>query len=121
MPVAIRLSRVGTKHVPFFRVVVVDSRKKRDGEVIEVIGTYNALKTELVNFKADRYEDWLSKGAQPSDTAKKVYKLNKKQQSGKLETKVETKAVVKRQKKSETAKAVEPSVEPVVSVENTDN
>src|SRR5579872_2073222 len=105
MPVAIRLSRVGTKHVPFFRVVVVDSRKKRDGAVLEVLGTYNALKTELVNFKADRYEDWISKGAQPSDTAKKVYKLNKmKKAADTAEPKAEAKTIAKRQKKSEASK-----------------
>ena len=78
MPVAIRLSRIGTKHKPFYRVVVVDSRKKRDGACIENIGTYDALKGELVRFDADRYDVWVKQGAQPSDTAKKLYKLSKK-------------------------------------------
>lgn len=78
MSVSIRLSRVGTKHVPFYRIVVMDSRKKRDGECLEYIGTYDAIKSSVVGFKADRYEDWISKGAQPSDSAKKIYKLVKK-------------------------------------------
>ncbi len=78
MPVAIRLSRIGTKHKPFFRVVVVDSRKKRDGECIENIGTYDAIKSELVRFDAERYDAWVKQGAQPSDSAKKLYRLFKK-------------------------------------------
>lgn len=78
MSVSIRLSRVGTKHVPFFRVVVVDSRKKRDGKVLENIGTYDGLKTKLVMFKPERYDAWIKLGAQPSDTAKKLYRLFKK-------------------------------------------
>lgn len=77
MSVVIRLSRIGTKHVPFYRVVVVDSRKKRDGAVLENIGTYNAEKTELVRFNQDRYDAWIKVGAQPSDTAKKLYRLFK--------------------------------------------
>ena len=46
MPVSIRLSRFGRKDLPFYRVVVVDSRKKRDGEFLETIGTYDGLKTK---------------------------------------------------------------------------
>ncbi len=78
MPVAIRLSRIGTKHKPFFRVVVVDSRKKRDGECLENIGTYDAVKGQLVCFYAERYDAWVKQGAQPTDTAKKLYRLSKK-------------------------------------------
>ncbi len=80
MPVSIRLSRVGTKHVPFYRVVVVDSRKKRDGEVLENIGTYDGLKSSLVTFKPERYDAWVKLGAQPSATAKKLYRLFQKKQ-----------------------------------------
>src|SRR3972149_8944772 len=81
MPVSIRLSRIGTKHVPFFRLVIVDSRKKRDGQYIENIGTYDAEKSKLVQFNQERYEAWVKLGAQPSDTAKKLYKLYKKETS----------------------------------------
>lgn len=77
MSVVIRLSRVGTKHVPFHRIVVVDSRKKRDGAILENIGTYDAEKTELVCFNPDRYDAWVKVGAQPSETAKKLYRLFK--------------------------------------------
>ncbi len=82
MPVAIRLSRIGTKHKPFFRMVVVDSRKKRDGEPLENIGTYDGIKGELVRFDAERYDAWVKKGAQPSDTAKKLYRRFKKKSLG---------------------------------------
>ncbi len=78
MPVAIRLSRIGTKHKPFFRIVVVDSRKKRDGAVLENIGTYDALKSSLITFDADLYDAWVKNGAQPSDSAKRLYRLYKK-------------------------------------------
>lgn len=77
MSVVIRLSRVGTKHVPFYRVVVADSRKKRDGAILENLGTYNAEKTELVCFNPDRFDAWVKVGAQPSETAKKLYRLYK--------------------------------------------
>lgn len=95
MPVAIRLSRIGTKHKPFFRVVAVDSRKKRDGECLENIGTYDAIKGELVRFDAERYDAWVQKGAQPSDTAKKLYRLAKKK-AAKVESKPAAKAPVKK-------------------------
>ena len=96
MPVAIRLSRIGTKHKPFFRMVVVDSRKKRDGECLENIGTYDGLKGELVRFDAERYDAWVKKGAQPSDTAKKLYRLFKKKNAKTDTPKKVTKTVVKK-------------------------
>ncbi len=92
MPVAIRLSRIGTKHKPFFRMVVVDSRKKRDGECLENIGTYDGIKGELVRFDAERYDAWVKKGAQPSDTAKKLYRLFKKKSAGSAGTDTPKKA-----------------------------
>ncbi len=78
MPVAIRLSRIGSKHKPFFRMVVVDSRKKRDGAVLENIGTYDAVKGELIRFETERFDAWVKQGAQPSDTAKKLYRSFKR-------------------------------------------
>lgn len=78
MSVRIRLSRIGRKKKPFYRLIVVDGRKKRDGAYIANIGTYDALKTKLVMFNEDLYKGWVSKGAQPTDTAKKLYALYKK-------------------------------------------
>lgn len=78
MPVKIRLSRVGKKHTPFYRVVAVDSRKKRDGASLAIIGTYDPLKTSIIKFDEETYTNWIKKGAQPTDSAKKVYRLFKK-------------------------------------------
>jgi small subunit ribosomal protein S16 len=81
MAVKIRLSRAGKKHEPFHRVVVMDSRQKRDGEVIATIGTIDALKGVVVRFNLDLYNTWIEKGAQPTDSARKLYKQAKKEVS----------------------------------------
>lgn len=78
MAVKIRLSRTGKKHVPFYRLVVVDSRKKRDGAYLANLGTYDALNGSLVQFHEGLYNEWLAKGAVLTDSAKKVYKVFKK-------------------------------------------
>lgn len=78
MAVKIRLSRIGKKKVPFFRVIAIDERKKRDGAFLENIGTYDVLNGQVVIFNEERYNDWISKGAVPTDSAKKVYRLFKK-------------------------------------------
>ena len=71
MPVRIRLSRVGTKKRPFYRIVVADSRRARDGRFIDRIGTYNPMlpadHAERIKIDADKAKDWIQKGAQPSD------------------------------------------------------
>lgn len=81
MAVKIRLSRAGKKHEPFHRVVVMDSRQKRNGEVIATIGTIDALKGIVVRFDLDLYNAWIEKGAQPTDSARKLYKQAKKEVS----------------------------------------
>ena len=84
MAVRIRLSRIGKKHIPFFRVVAVDSRRKRDGAVLANIGTYDALNSKVIKFHEELYQEWISKGALPTDSAKKIYQLFKKE-AGALE------------------------------------
>lgn len=79
MAVRIRLSRIGKKHVPYFRLVAVDSRKKRDGQVLANIGTYDVLNRRVVQFHEDIYNEWLSKGALPTDSARKMHRLYKKE------------------------------------------
>lgn len=75
MAVKIRLHRMGAKKNPFYRVVVADSRYPRDGRFIEEIGTYNPLKEPSeVKIDADKAKDWISKGAQPTDTVKALLK-----------------------------------------------
>ena len=75
MSVKIRLARIGKKHAPYYRIVAIDSRKKRDGASLEILGTYNPLKGELVQFHNDRIEDWISKGAIPTDAVRKLQKM----------------------------------------------
>ncbi|EOS8037633.1 30S ribosomal protein S16 [Enterococcus hirae] len=73
MAVKIRLKRMGSKKSPFYRIVVADSRSPRDGRFIETIGTYNPLKDPAeVVLKEDLVLNWLSKGAQPSDTVRNI-------------------------------------------------
>lgn len=78
MAVKIRLARVGKKHVPFYRIVAIDSRNKRDGAFIEDLGTYDALRKSLVQFHGERIKDWLSKGAIIADSVKKLQRLHAK-------------------------------------------
>ena len=71
MAVKIRLTRLGDKKSPFYRVVVADSRTSRDGKVIENLGYYNPL-TEKDNLKIDSEKTlaWIKNGAQPTETAR---------------------------------------------------
>ncbi len=77
MSVRIRLSRIGKKHVPFYRVISVDKRKKRDGAFLEDLGTYDAIKSTVVRFDEEGYKRRLEQGAIPSDAVKKIYILFK--------------------------------------------
>lgn len=79
MPVRIRLTRAGSKNRPFFRVVVADSRKRRDGRFIEKLGYYDPLpKQEQIQIDQERVDHWVSQGAQISETVKRLLKrMNK--------------------------------------------
>jgi small subunit ribosomal protein S16 len=71
--VKIRLTRLGTHKRPFYRVIVADSRARRDGPFIEVLGTYNPLKEPSeIQLDLEKTKLWLQRGAQPTDTAKKL-------------------------------------------------
>ncbi|HYH90805.1 MAG TPA: 30S ribosomal protein S16 [Solirubrobacteraceae bacterium] len=70
-----RLTRVGGKKDPVWRVVVADSRSPRDGRVIETIGRYNAqTDPSTIQIDEERAKHWLAHGAQPSDTVRKLLK-----------------------------------------------
>ena len=73
MAVKIRLTRMGDKKAPFYRVVVADSRSPRDGKYIDLLGTYNPL-TNPAEIKIDneKAQTWLKNGALPTETAKSV-------------------------------------------------
>ena len=73
MAVRLRLTRVGGRKDPVWRVVVADQRSPRDGRVIETVGQYNAqTEPSTIVLKEDRIEEWLSKGAQPTAQVKRL-------------------------------------------------
>ena len=69
MAVTIRLKRMGRKNRPFYRIIAIDSRSRRDGVEIERLGWFDPLRTDVaVNLNEDRVIHWLKQGAQPSET-----------------------------------------------------
>lgn len=75
MAVRIRLRRMGARKRPFYRIVVADSRSPRDGRIIEEIGYYNPISQPVeIKVDEDKAKQWLSTGAQPSDTVKTILK-----------------------------------------------
>lgn len=75
--VVIRLARGGSKHRPFFNIVVADSRNRRDGRFIERVGFYNPVandKQERVRLQEDRLNHWVAQGAQLSEAVAKLVK-----------------------------------------------
>jgi small subunit ribosomal protein S16 len=71
--VKIRLTRLGAHKRPFYRVIVADSRARRNGPFIEIIGTYDPLKEPSeIKLDMEKVKLWLQRGAQPTDTAKKL-------------------------------------------------
>ena len=74
MAVKIRLTRMGAKKKPFYRIVVADSRSPRDGRFIEILGNYDSTKEPaVINVDEDKAIDWMSKGAQPTDTVRSLF------------------------------------------------
>ena len=75
MAVKMRLTRIGKKKAPFYRVVIADARAPRDGRFVEEIGYYNPM-TEPADIKidADKAKQWIKNGAQPTDTVKALLK-----------------------------------------------
>ena len=69
--VKIRLQRVGAKKAPFYHIVVADSRRARDGKIIEQIGTYDPMKNPAaIVLDQEKVATWIKNGAQPTDTVK---------------------------------------------------
>jgi small subunit ribosomal protein S16 len=72
----IRLTRVGSKKNPIYRVVVADARAPRDGRSLETIGRYNPqMNPSLVEIDAEKAREWIAKGAQPTEPVKKLLKI----------------------------------------------
>jgi small subunit ribosomal protein S16 len=75
MAARIRLARVGSKKNPIYRVVVADSRSPRDGRFIEIVGRYNPqTQPSMIDLDSEKIQDWISKGAQPSDSVRRLMK-----------------------------------------------
>ncbi len=105
MAVKLRLTRMGKTKQPAYRVVAIDSHTKRDGEYIELIGTYNPLtKPATIKLNEEVALKWLGNGAIPSDTVKNLFKeagIMKKFADSKVKT---TKKESKKEEKEETVK-----------------
>ena len=75
MAVRMRLTRVGSKKNPIYRVVVADSRSPRDGKFIDIVGRYNPqTDPSLIELDEAKVQDWLGKGAQPSESVRRLLK-----------------------------------------------
>lgn len=99
MAVKLRLTRMGDKKSPFYRVVAADSRSPRDGKFIDVIGTYNPLTDPAtVKIDADKVKEWIKNGAQPTDTVRALLVNGGIIEPGK---KPPAKTCVKKKKKAE--------------------
>ena len=73
MAVKVRLARLGRKKKPFYRIVVANSEAPRDGKFLEVVATYDPLKDPVeVVIKHDKLQQWLDRGAKPTDTVKSL-------------------------------------------------
>lgn len=72
----IRLFRTGKKNQPSYRIVITEARRKRDGKYVENLGFYNPLTDPYaLEYKKDRVEYWISKGAQPTETVRKLLRI----------------------------------------------
>ena len=91
MALKIRLSRIGTKHKPIYRVVVAEERSRRDGDATEILGTYTPeAKGNPLQIKLDRVDYWFSKGARPTDTMHALIKKERRRQAAVAATPVST-------------------------------
>jgi small subunit ribosomal protein S16 len=79
---AIRLTRIGAKKKPFYRIIVKEQRSKRDGAYLENVGTYDPTRNPaVININIERVDYWISKGAQPTETVRRLINTSKKEQA----------------------------------------
>ncbi|MFP6855108.1 MAG: 30S ribosomal protein S16, partial [Opitutales bacterium] len=109
----IRLQRHGSKHSPFYRMVVAPSTVRRDGRFLEILGTYdpnNRKREEELKLKLERIDYWLSVGAQPSDTAKNLIRngrLSPEEYAERMDKKNEAKELARKKSAAPTAPSVD--------------
>ena len=73
MAVKIRLTRLGRKKLPYYRIIVADVEAKRDGKFLDIVGTYDPLKDPAeITFDSEKLQSWLDKGAKPTTTVKSL-------------------------------------------------
>ena len=113
MAVKLRLMRIGKKKQPSYRVVVMDERAPRDGRYIEQIGRYDPRQQpSLVEIDNERAVDWLSKGAQPTETVEKLLNVSGALNTMKVRSgEIHVVGVEKPKKTEEAAPASEPQVD----------
>jgi small subunit ribosomal protein S16 len=76
MAVKLRLTRVGSKKNPIYRIVAADARSPRDGKFIEIIGRYNPqMEPSLIEVDEEKVRGWLQKGAQPTESVGRLLKI----------------------------------------------
>lgn len=81
MAVKIRLARHGAHKAPYYRIVVADSRARRDGRYIEQVGTYNPLtEPKQVTMNLEKIDEWIAQGAKPTETVERL--INDQRQNG---------------------------------------
>lgn len=104
--VVIRLARHGAHKAPFYRIVVADQRKKRDGRIIEQVGTYDPLANpSIIDLDVDKVDEWIAKGAQPSERVAKIIATVKGEPlPARLEKRIENKTEALRKAAEEKAK-----------------
>jgi small subunit ribosomal protein S16 len=74
MALRIRLSKFGRTHHPIYRIVVMDSRSPREGRYVDILGTYDPKRKELLDIKPEKVKKWLEKGAELTDRAESILK-----------------------------------------------
>ena len=86
MAVKIRLTRLGRKKMPFYRIIVADIEAKRDGKFLEILGTYDPMKDPAeMKIDSDKLQVWLDRGAKPSTTVKSLLARQAKTESAAAE------------------------------------
>lgn len=71
----IKLSRIGKRNQAFYRIIIAEARSKRDGKYIDLLGTYNPMvNPKEIKIDSKKYQDWLQKGAQPTETVASLWK-----------------------------------------------
>lgn len=105
MAVKIRLTRMGDKKSPFYRIVAADSSSPRDGKFIEILGTFDPkLETDQVKIDADLAKDWLAKGATPTEVVAALFVKAGIMQPTEFKAKVNAKPATPKPKKKDSKK-----------------